>query len=1022
LTPAISKAADITGVTIQPAGGSEVTANTDDNVITGATYGLGVPDPLGQTTNGIITKRSNDSSATNTITVSGPVEYSVVGGIQVQAAPTSANSNGNTVNVTTGGIVGVAPDKGAVAGGLSYVTGGHANTNKVNVQGSVYKLVIGGIAANGGGTADGNEVRISGDAQVGAVFGGDVCSYNIGVFCGTAATGTAQNNNIYYSGSNTSVVVELTGGRVGQTTGSGSVYNNYVEVSGGKVTDTIIGGWLHADNSGTYVGTVSYNTVKIINLISSSRIYGGQGGSNANVENNTVLIESTFNGQAGDLYGGSGINGNVNSNNVTINSGNTRQIFGGASFGTGNADSNIVKVTNTTAYYSVFGGVSTAGNSNSNQVTIKNSDITGTIYGGRVNDTGKQSNSNIVRVSDTRVSGNITAGNSSTGAENEVYLAGVTALDIVGGYSHDNLVRFESGVNNVRAVTNAGDIEILDGTNTFTGLVSNLKAGDSVNITGGESFFQMGLTSLGEVNIESATVYLYSSQTYSATNGFTVDAGGAIDIGKQTVSITNGNVTFKAGAALNLDGDSATKGTLTTGNNVTFEDNSKIRLTYTGATDPWVANIQLVQAGGTLTVNVDKIDSGFYELVKSGTNILEVAGKNTIDDVLDTASVDITPNIQAGSALMSRIAVASQTDASLVPLNRDLETAVMNIIDNYPDETEEALKQLVGESVAGVNTAVSTTVLKNQSVVFNRLDRVREIEFANLTPPAAGSGSELNRIWVGGFGIWSQEDDSDTVRGYKYAGGGVALGYDRKFEGVPGLRLGISGVYANGRIKNNDGRTSVDLSTVGVGVYGSYVLPNNVFFDASVAYANTRNEYSTNLIVGGRKTGTFHINSWQFGVRGGVVIKGDNWQIIPSVGVRYLFLRQGAFADTLNAAAAGNTVGNYYRSRTDHQVDIPVQIKFNTTVKAGSATLTPELRLGYNFAVKKLDNAMEVGFVGAADTARVVGPRARGNSFQAGVGLKVNTGGVVDFFVNYDLDVSNHYRSHNASLGLGFEF
>jgi hypothetical protein len=53
---------------------------------------------------------------------------------------------------------------------------------------------------------------------------------------------------------------------------------------------------------------------------------------------------------------------------------------------------------------------------------------------------------------------------------------------------------------------------------------------------------------------------------------------------------------------------------------------------------------------------------------------------------------------------------------------------------------------------------------------------------------------------------------------------------------------------------------------------------------------------------------------------------------------------------------------------------------------------------------------------------RIVGPRARGNSLQAGVGLKVNTGGVVDYFVNYDLYVTNHYRSLNASLGLGFVF
>jgi outer membrane autotransporter protein len=189
-----------------------------------------------------------------------------------------------------------------------------------------------------------------------------------------------------------------------------------------------------------------------------------------------------------------------------------------------------------------------------------------------------------------------------------------------------------------------------------------------------------------------------------------------------------------------------------------------------------------------------------------------------------------------------------------------------------------------------------------------------------------------------------------------------------------------------------------------------------------VAYANTENEYTTELIQSGIKTGAFDVNSWMFGIRGGYVYKADNFQVIPSVGVKYVHLKQGSFSDTLDAAAQGNTVANAYRSKSDQQVDIPIQVKFNTTVEAGTATVTPELRLGYNFAVDKLDNAMNVGFVGSPETYEITGTRSRSNSFQAGLGLKVNTGGVVDAFVNYDLDTSKDYLSHSASLGLGFEF
>jgi outer membrane autotransporter protein len=466
-------------------------------------------------------------------------------------------------------------------------------------------------------------------------------------------------------------------------------------------------------------------------------------------------------------------------------------------------------------------------------------------------------------------------------------------------------------------------------------------------------------------------------------------------------------------------------------NDITFAAGSKIELAPV-ASDPgyWLDNnVTLFTVDSGTTLDLANVSLGLYKLEdQTGGNYGVASTLNKAEDAIK-GSTTLTPNIVAGAVVVDDIiakglavgATAAQQAAFLGVLNavNKIDAASASLT---PAQTQEAYKQLFGESLVNVTASVSATVLKTQTVVFNRLDRVREIEISNLTPPAAGSGDELNRVWVGGFGLWAKEDDSSVVSGYDYAGGGFALGFDREVGAVPGLRFGISGAYANGRLKNNDQRTSVDMSTLGIGVYGSYLLPNNAFFDANVAYASTRNEYTTNLIAGGVKTGTFHVNSWMFGVRGGYVFKGDSYQIIPSIGVKYVFLRQGAFADTLDAVAQGNTLANAYRSRTDHQVDIPVQIKFNTTVHAGSATLTPELRLGYNFAVDKLDNAMRVGFVGSPQTFEITGTRSRGNSFQAGVGLKVNTGGVVDAFVNYDLDASKDYISHSASLGLGFEF
>ncbi|MDR1050199.1 MAG: autotransporter outer membrane beta-barrel domain-containing protein, partial [Deltaproteobacteria bacterium] len=241
----------------------------------------------------------------------------------------------------------------------------------------------------------------------------------------------------------------------------------------------------------------------------------------------------------------------------------------------------------------------------------------------------------------------------------------------------------------------------------------------------------------------------------------------------------------------------------------------------------------------------------------------------------------------------------------------------------------------------------------------------------------------------------------------------------------PGLRFGISASWASGDLDNNDNLTTVDLDTAGVGVYGSYSLPNGVFFDANVSYATTDSDYTVNAVGGGVVKGSYDVNSWQFGARGGAVVKVDNFQIIPSVGVRVLSLEQKGWTETLDAAALANPSvpgPHVYGKTSDHQVDIPLQVKFNATVAAGSATVTPELRLGYTFTVKKPDNVLNVGFVGAPQTWRIQGVKPRSGSFQIGAGVKVNTGGLVDIFANYDLDASSGYKAHNASLGIGFEF
>jgi outer membrane autotransporter protein len=149
------------------------------------------------------------------------------------------------------------------------------------------------------------------------------------------------------------------------------------------------------------------------------------------------------------------------------------------------------------------------------------------------------------------------------------------------------------------------------------------------------------------------------------------------------------------------------------------------------------------------------------------------------------------------------------------------------------------------------------------------------------------------------------------------------------------------------------------------------------------------------------------------------VAKAGNWQFIPSVGLRYLTLKNKSWSERINGV---DGVPNWFAGKTDHEVDVPIQLKINTTLVTNSLTITTELRLGYTIVAKKPDNVMNVGFVGSSDTAQIHGVKSKRNTAQVGAGLKFNTGRTIDFFVNYDLDATSGYQSHNASIGLGLEY
>ncbi|MDR0622709.1 MAG: autotransporter domain-containing protein [Deltaproteobacteria bacterium] len=931
--------------------------------------------------------------------------------------------------------------------------------------------VFGGLGQN----VANNEVTITeGTINAGSfntlIFGG----YNDGT-----AVGAVSGNKISIDGSGGSLAsngkVVVTGG---YNDSSGSVTGNRVTLTDVTVGQ-VVGGQIETATSGEISGNKVYLTGVTVNtgVPSDSNVYGGLGTDDHVISGNVITFVGGTNTIEGNVYGGLSTGGSYDKidGNKVVFEGGTNTVKGLVSAG---GELTIIDGINTLEGLVSVGGeltiidgtnafigrvdtaseghdITIAGGENTFQsdlvaaegtISLKNTEVI-------LDGTNSLAAKDIVIDSGGLLTFGLNAYSASLNPTGAVFVKNggsvlfddtvIVPLSVTGDLNVDDggAVNFASGTGHSLDVDGALNINSGGAVNFASGTGHSLDADGAVNInSGGRVIFSADDSTLigqGQINLNSGGSLVFDSASPIAA---TVKADelisfGTISLGANTlkiatVSVPTGSLVFDDGSVIEVGVDTLTTGKIEADSgdslNVAFKDGAKIRLAQVeGAPDYWQTSRPVIidpGSGGSIS-GLENVYSGFNDLYEYSGQIRVASDKITYGEAIRRAKLTISPNITAATTLLHNISVASQTNPDLEGLNDSLVKAVSAIGFNFsPEVGTAAFKQLIGESLTSVNSAVATTVLKTQSLVYNRLDRVREVQIPGPTPPSAGGEGELNRIWLGGFGIWAREDDSEYVTGYDYMGAGAAFGYDREFSGLPGLRLGISGAYAAGQIGNYDGRTVVDLTTVGVGAYGSYLLSNNVFFDVGVAYAKTENAYTTNLIVGGQERGGFNVHSWQYALRSGVIVKGDSWQLIPSAGVKYVHLRQGAFADTLDAAAAGNTVGNFYRARDDHQVDIPLLVKFNATVQVDSITYTPEFRLGYTFAVKRLDNAMDVGFIGATETAKILGTRSRGHSFQGGVGLKLNTGSGLDIFANYDVDAAKGFYSHNLSAGLGVEF
>jgi outer membrane autotransporter protein len=945
----------------------------------------------GSTTNNIL---ANSSLTIDNVTL---IDFTgTIGNINATAGSVVINSS--TVNSSTAGNITIGADQSVeIENSVVYLQDIVADNENIAIKDSSNATIKGNITAF-------NDIYITNTSLY---------------LTGTGALITASNGSIY-----------LTDGIITPTT-DGNLFAN----------ETIV-----IDNTtGQIVNVTTVNDV--LAVINEANIT-----STGNITANGIIVSAA---NLTAVTAGTAITA-VQNSSITIEDGSYVNTTGTDILldnGTLTIDSSTVDATNLSA---VIGNVAIIGDSKVNASLINTVNGTASIQGGN----------NIVETINA-VNSNVTVSGGNNTINN------LTASYIIGGSTQAGLVKITGGNNTIANVSLVNASLALSGSSTINRITENVtitnggfesSAGSntvSANFTldNATMAFTGGESNLSSINI----TYTNSASNYTSVSGddtvVNLDPGAVIDFSAGT----NSGFTVTDGATFNSDGVSSVLGNVIVDDAgvLSVQPGGELGISYlelgqgaiinipvdnttsahgyinattnvTGLTflnldipsnvnvsqiDPTIINGSVVYDGGYI------FDPYFGADVVGGNLVIDVAGFTGygvgIENTADIGGFGYTRNMASAANLVDRVyqaALAGNAQAQI--LNQELKGAIDIVYGTAflnPSLSELLIRQTIGEVALGVSNAVANTIFKANSVVLGRLDKIHTADLN--TPPAAGEGL-LNRAWIGGFGSWAKQDDTDNVAGYKYEAGGFALGYDRTFDGVPGLILGISTSFSFGEIKSNHSLGKIDTDTFGIGIYGSYKFDSGLFLDGTLGYSTADNDAEVTSPLG-RKTGSFDIDSWQFGVRGGWIFQAGSFEITPSVGVRYLHLKQDGWQERVTAGLA---VPNWFGGYNDDLVEIPLQVKINTTIEAGDAKVTPELRLGWTYAAKELDNRLDMGFVGFGGSTPIWGIKPERSTFQIGAGVKIKVNDTVDVFANYDLDVAKDYRDHKASVGIGFEF
>ena len=271
-------------------------------------------------------------------------------------------------------------------------------------------------------------------------------------------------------------------------------------------------------------------------------------------------------------------------------------------------------------------------------------------------------------------------------------------------------------------------------------------------------------------------------------------------------------------------------------------------------------------------------------------------------------------------------------------------------------------------------------------------------------------------LWAKPFYIMTTQDKNKGISGYDYDSYGLAVGLDHRFGQ---WTWGLSGLYAQGDFEQDNRVITTDVTSWGVGLYGSFRPNKSGFFtDLYASYVQNSNKATHKISsVGAKLKANYDTTSLGAGIAFGYDLAlAKSLYLTPKVGFNYARLS----SDDIKEKGTAPLVAKV-KNPNVNSMQLPIELRVAFPVMAQRFELLPELHVRYTHDFGDTEYRSKAYMNGSDTYIKLDNVGMPENWFTLGGSIGYTTGSH-ELSGRYDYDFGDGLTSHLFNLGYKYLF